>query len=291
MEYMQHIHPILDQCMSALTGYVIKWDHSFKLPKYLMKLDGIATFTALFTLVNENEQIRVQAFVPTKSLSHIQATLEAMVKSLQEHGLAEPALGFSDNVSSDLGMFLQSIPSLGKGIKQVELNDEFPDLPRLSLPPDTSVVVCKTEAEIESACLSILEQLDHDSGSKLCVGFDMEWEFSIEANSGGPQKTALVQIALPHHIYLLQVYTLKILPSSFKTVLSSTQILKIGHNIGSDLAKLSCDFSEFVYDAQTRKGVIELGKLALQKNAVSSGKASLAQITAATMQQSLSKET
>lgn len=118
----------------------------------------------------------------------------------------------------------------------------------------------------------------------------MEWEFSIEASSGGPQKTALVQIALSHHIYLLQVYTLKTLPSSFKTVLSSAQILKIGRNIGSDLAKLSRDFPEFVYDAQTKKGVIELGKLALQKNAVSSGKASLAQITAATLQQSLSKE-
>ena len=112
MDYMQHIHPILDQCMSALTGYVIKWDHSFKLPKYLMKLDGIATFTALFTLVNEIEAICAQAFVPTKSLSHIQAILEAMVKSLREHGLAEPALGFSDNVASDLGMFLQSLPSL-----------------------------------------------------------------------------------------------------------------------------------------------------------------------------------
>jgi hypothetical protein len=34
MDYMQHICPVLDQCMAALTGYVIKWDHSFKLPKY-----------------------------------------------------------------------------------------------------------------------------------------------------------------------------------------------------------------------------------------------------------------
>jgi hypothetical protein len=90
MDYMEHIRPILDQCMAALTGYVIKWDHSFKLSKYLMKLDGVVTFAALFTLVNEIEQIRYQAFVPTKSLSHIQAGLEAMVKSLKDHGLAEP---------------------------------------------------------------------------------------------------------------------------------------------------------------------------------------------------------
>jgi hypothetical protein len=71
-----------------------------------MKLDGVATFSGLFTLVNEFEQIRYQAFVPTKSLSHIQSGLEAMVKSLGDHGLAQPVLGFTDNVASDIGTFL-----------------------------------------------------------------------------------------------------------------------------------------------------------------------------------------
>ena len=56
---MEHICPILDQCMSALTGHVIKWDHSFELPKYLMKLDGVMSFAALFTIVNEFEQIHL----------------------------------------------------------------------------------------------------------------------------------------------------------------------------------------------------------------------------------------
>ncbi|KAJ7458694.1 hypothetical protein B0H11DRAFT_2199426, partial [Mycena galericulata] len=39
MDYMQHIRPILDQCMAALTAFMIKWDHSFKVSKYLMKLN------------------------------------------------------------------------------------------------------------------------------------------------------------------------------------------------------------------------------------------------------------
>jgi len=50
MDYMEHIHPILDQCMSALTGYIIKWDHSFKLPKLLTKLDGVPAFVGLSQL-------------------------------------------------------------------------------------------------------------------------------------------------------------------------------------------------------------------------------------------------
>ena len=251
MDYMQHIRPILDQCMSALTGYVIKWDHSFKLPKYLMKLDGVATFSGLFTLVNEYEQICYQAFVPTKSLSHIQAGLEAMVKSLKDHGLAQPVLGFTDNVASDIGTFLQCIPSLGENVKPAEPENEFPDLPMLSLPSDVSTVVCSTEAEIENACLSVLELVNtKNTDSKLCIGFDMEWEFSLEPGSSGAQKTALIQLALPHTVYLLHVYLLKRLPSSLQTILLSIQVLKIGCNVGGDFAKLARDFSDFPYVPQ-----------------------------------------
>jgi len=53
MDYMEQIHPILDQCMAAVSGYIIKWDHSFKVPKLLAKLEGSQTFSALFTLMNE----------------------------------------------------------------------------------------------------------------------------------------------------------------------------------------------------------------------------------------------
>jgi 3'-5' exonuclease len=73
--------------------------------------------------------------------------------------------------------------------------------------------------------------------------------------------------------------------------LLSTQVLKIGCNVGGDFAKLSHDFPDFLYTPQTKKGIIELGQLASEKNAVASGNVSLAQITAATLQQSLSKET
>lgn len=288
MDYMEHICPILDQCMSALTGHVIKWDHSFKLPKYLMKLDGVMSFAALFTIVNEFEQIHYQAFVPTKSLSHIWAGLEAMVKSLSDHGLVQPILGFTDNVASDAATFLQCIPSLGKDVAPVNF-DDFEDLPRLSLPSDVTPLVCNTEAEIESACLEILGLLGDDQ-FRLHIGFDMEWEFNTEAGHGS-YKTALVQIALPKVVYLLCVYTLRKLPSALQTILKSLHIFKIGHNVGGDLAKLAHDFPDFSYNPNThKKGVIELGCLASEKNAVSSGKASLSEIVAATLQQSLSKE-
>jgi len=166
---VEHIHPALDQCLSALTGYVIKWDHSFKLVKYMMKLDGVMTFAALFTLVNEFEQIQYQAFVPTKGLNHLKAGLEEFITSLWDHGLAEPILGFTDNVASDAGSFLECIPSFNKDVEPVSF-DEFSDLPQLILPEGISVVSCHSEAEISSACLAIIEGIDSDQ-DKIYIRF------------------------------------------------------------------------------------------------------------------------
>ena len=291
MDYMDHIRPILDQCMSALSGHIIKWDHSFKLPKYMMRLDGIQMFTALFTIVNEWEQIRYQAFVPTKSLAHLHAGLEAIIASLKQHGLPEPALGFTDAVAQDIGTFVACMPSLGENVTPVQL-DQFADLPLLSLPDNVSIHTLGSQHEIQIACLNILQQISDDE-SILHIGFDMEWEFTTGLGGTGPQKTALIQIALPATVYLFQVYHLKCLPSSLKTLLHSAQIVKIGCNIGADFAKLTRDFPDFTLPPKkwnTYPGIIELGKLAKEKNAVSSANASLNAITAATLGRYLSKE-
>ena len=291
MDFMQEIHPALDQCLSALTGYVIKWDHSFKLVKYMTKLNGIATFAALFTLVNEFEQIRYQAFVPTKALNHLKAGLEDMVASLKSHGLAEPILGFTDDPACDIRTFLECIPSLNKDVQPLSTED-FSDLQRLTLPEDVSIISCHTEAEISSACLGIIEGIISDE-ERIYIGFDMEWEFSTGLSGTGPQKTALIQLALPKSVYLLHVYGFKRLPASFQTLLKSQQIIKIGRNVGADFLELARDFPDIILPQKNKKsylGVIELGKLAFKKNVVSNGKASLATIIAETLQRHLSKE-
>ena len=122
--------------------------------------------------------------------------------------------------------------------------------------------------------------------------FDMEWDFTTGPNASGPQKTALIQIAHWESVYLLRVFKLTKLPSALVNILTSPQIVKIGRNIGADLAKLSRDFPSFQPNKAGNKfpGVIELGKLAREKNAVPNGNASLAAITAATLSKNLSKE-
>ncbi|KAJ7495368.1 hypothetical protein FB451DRAFT_1020008, partial [Mycena latifolia] len=87
-----------------------------KLTKFLMKLGGVTIFAGLFTLINEAEQIRYQAFVPTKSLAHIRSGLEEIVRSLQSHGHPAVGLGWTDNVANDAATFLDCIPTLGEKI-------------------------------------------------------------------------------------------------------------------------------------------------------------------------------
>ncbi len=256
-----------------------------------MKLDGTQVFSAMFTVLNEMEQNCYQVFVPTKSLLHIRSGLEGIVTSLKSLGLPEPILGYTDNVAQDIGTFVACIPSLGANVNSVQL-DEFSDLPHLALPQDVSIHTFSCTSEIQSACLNILDLIRNDE-VVLHVGFDMEWEFSTGLTGTGPQKSALVQIALPKIVYLFQVYALQKLPHSLETIIQSQQIVKIGQNIAADFAKLAQDFPGLKLPQKQGKfyfGTIELGKLAVQKNIVSNGNASLAAITAATLQKYLSKE-
>ena len=82
-------------------------------------------------------------------------------------------------------------------------------------------------------------EMIHSDDEALYIGFDMEWEFTTGFSGTGPQKTALIQIALPQFVYLLQVFLQKNLPVSLQGILCSSQIKKVGRNIGADLAKLS----------------------------------------------------
>ncbi|KAH8109627.1 hypothetical protein DFH11DRAFT_1474484, partial [Phellopilus nigrolimitatus] len=247
-DYMGCIRDVLDQCMSALPGGILKWDHSFKIVKCMSKIDGVPTFAALFTIVNELEQIRYQAFVPTKSLSHVESAFEAIVASLKSHGLPEPFLGFTDNVPHDAHIIMNAVPSFAKDIKPV-LPREFSGLPVAKLPEDVEVVLLEEFGGIADACSWILEKLE-DESSRILVGFDSEWDFvPDDLNQSGQKETthycptALVQICYQKSIYLLRICRISELPKSLEAVICSSQIVKIGRNVGQDLARLSREWN------------------------------------------------
>ena len=102
-----------------------------------------------------------------------------------------------------------------------------------------------------------------------------------------------MQIALPKSVYLLRTFLLTKLPEALKVILANPRVIKIGRNIGSDLAKLARDFPDFHLPSKINgmfEGTIELGLLAKVKNIVPKATASLAHITAAALHSHLSKD-
>ncbi|KDQ53153.1 hypothetical protein JAAARDRAFT_699398, partial [Jaapia argillacea MUCL 33604] len=82
----------------------------------LRELHDFTLPDVLFTAVNEFEQICIQLLLSTRALVNIKGSLMAMVRSIDDHGLCQPVIGFSDNVASDSATFMQCIPSLAEGV-------------------------------------------------------------------------------------------------------------------------------------------------------------------------------
>ncbi|KAJ7465925.1 hypothetical protein FB451DRAFT_1486114 [Mycena latifolia] len=92
IDYMGYIKPHQDQAMAALPAKLVRWDRSYKVIKYIARLDGVRLFGSLWTMINQNEQIRQLLFTLTDHLHHIERPLQDVVRSLHEHG-HEPILG------------------------------------------------------------------------------------------------------------------------------------------------------------------------------------------------------
>jgi hypothetical protein len=97
-------------------GLKFQIDHSFKVPKLLAKVAGEQVFEALFTVSNENGEIRLQFFVHSKGHADIRQALASFntARELMGHGRIQVI--YTDNVVADKS-FLESIfPYLKEGI-------------------------------------------------------------------------------------------------------------------------------------------------------------------------------
>lgn len=87
--------------MMLLDGKILKGDHSFKIIKHMASIEGTSMFTALYTVCNESEEIRLMLLVPTKSLDHLRWSFEKLVQAYKEYGHEQPTVFFTDNVRSN----------------------------------------------------------------------------------------------------------------------------------------------------------------------------------------------
>ena len=174
-----------------------------QITKQICKVNSEPLFTAALTVTNEFGEIRVLAFVATKSHSAFESALVKMQESLDLYGHSQPRVAFTDNPLADKPMLEAIFNSLKRGVVPVE---KYPGLKPFTIPEnDVVITVHNTPTSINGACDQITDDLDpSDENARLITGLDAEWNVNM-TSGGGPEPTAVVQIAYKKRIYILQV--------------------------------------------------------------------------------------
>ncbi|KAG2191256.1 hypothetical protein INT47_006438 [Mucor saturninus] len=87
--------PNMDKQMMLLGGKVLKGDHSFKIVKHMASIDGTSIFTALYTLCNKFEEIRMMLLVLTKSLEHLRWSFNELMNAYEGYSHEKPIVFYT----------------------------------------------------------------------------------------------------------------------------------------------------------------------------------------------------
>ena len=167
-----------------------------------MRVGGEKPFTAIISLTNERNEIRVCNFVPTKSHSQFELALKDVRNSLTLYGHPQPSLFYTDNMA-DKKFLEDCFPSLRHGVMPVEKHGH---LEELVIPSSIAILVKNNPNAINDAMQTILDNVPQDEGS-IAIGFDSEWNVDVSAQGRVTRRgrMAIIQIAYKNRIYILQV--------------------------------------------------------------------------------------
>lgn len=114
------LSPLIDQLISMLDGIILKGDHSFKIIDHMAKINGVSTFSCLYTMLNEYEEIRIMVLSHSKKIENLAPRFNEMMNTYSRLGMPSPELFYTDNVVGDQAFLKEVIPSLCKDVKEVE---------------------------------------------------------------------------------------------------------------------------------------------------------------------------
>ena len=126
-----------------------------------MRVGGEKPFTAIISVTNERNEIRVCNFVATKSHSQFELALKDVCNSLKLYGHPQPSIFYTDNIS-DKKFLEDCFPSLRQGVTPVE---KYSHLEELVIPSDTAILVKNNSNAINDAMRTILDNVPQDQGS------------------------------------------------------------------------------------------------------------------------------
>lgn len=234
--YIKKIQDKLDQKAAMLDARVCALDHSHKITKQVMKVDGESIFCAALTVTNDVGEARVVAFVATKSHAQFESALVKVHQNLHLYGHQQPEIFYTDKPAADKQFLEHIFPSLLKDTVPIE---KCPGLKPFVLSPDSSIRVYSNAAGINDALAKITDDLNLDNiDEKLVIALDTEWNV-IFGKGSSAQPTAILQIAYKSWFNIFQIGHFKgNLPTALKNLLANPQIIKAGRNVAQDLKRL-----------------------------------------------------
>ena len=215
----------ISQFTAMLGGEIYAIDHSHKITKHIVQMNGVPVFIGLLTVTNEMGEIRVLALVATKAHSQFEIALKRMSESLELYGHSQPKLFYTDDLK-DKGFLEKTFKSLLEGVHPI---DKFANLSILTLPEKWVVTTKSTVVQIQQV-LGIIQEDAANGEISIVVGLDVEWNVDLTPGHSWQGKPAIVAIAYGTRVYILQIA--EILRGSFPTILKNflmdPNILKVG---------------------------------------------------------------
>jgi hypothetical protein len=162
------------------------------------KIEGVSTFSALFTTVNQYSEIRSMNFTPSKKHDDWAPILSAMLPSLTNFGHPQPRVIFTDNVRADKAKLLSVFPSLSANVTPVPRSDAFDEL---VVPSSWNKVELPTAHQVNLRFSTIMSH--HSPTSPIVVAFGIQWP--IDPVTGNEGRISLIEIAYQETVYLIKV--------------------------------------------------------------------------------------
>lgn len=162
------------------------------------KIEGVSTFSALFTTVNQYGEIRSMNFTPSKKQDDWAPILSAMLPSLTKFGHSPPRVIFTDNVRADKAKLLSVFPSLSTNVTPVPRSDVFDEL---VIPSNWNKVELPTAHQVNLRLSTIMSH--HSPTSPIVVAFGIQWP--IDPVTGNEGRISLIEIAYQETVYLIKV--------------------------------------------------------------------------------------
>ena len=273
--FIEKYTPDINQFVSMLSARICAIDHSHKITKHIVMINGVAVFIGLLTVTNEYGEIRVLALVATKAHAQFEHALLQLCISLTTYGHPQPELFYTDNLG-DKPFLEKCFSSLLKDVQPV---DKFAKLPILSLPPKMVILTKSSPSQIQNALGPIQEMLANTEGNKIEVGIDVKWNVDLTAVPSKQGKPAIVTVVYKTHVYILQVAQFLHAgecPLALKNFLADPNVIKVGRAIKSDLKRLQ----DATNVHNQFPGAVDVAQVAKTCHVTKNGQTSLAELSA-----------